>query len=54
MISLPVAPDQLEAALGRLFDCEQELVNDPWPVFAALREHQPIMRDGPLVAVSRY
>lgn len=51
---LSAASGQIEAALGRLFDCEQELINDPWPVFAALREHQPIARIGPLVVVSRY
>ncbi|MBC2864997.1 cytochrome P450 [Streptomyces mexicanus] len=49
-----IAADELEATVARLFDCDQSLINDPWPVFAALREQKPILRVGPLVAVSRY
>ncbi|MFJ3212600.1 cytochrome P450 [Streptomyces flaveolus] len=46
--------DELQATVTRLFDCDQDLINNPWPVFAALRERQPVLRVGALVAVSRY
>ncbi|MET0711669.1 MAG: hypothetical protein ABWZ30_04100, partial [Jiangellaceae bacterium] len=39
---------------ARLFSLDQELINDPYPVYALMREESPVVRWGPLVAVSRY
>jgi cytochrome P450 len=46
----PSAQEQVE----RLFGLDQDLLNDPYPVYAAMRAEQPVMRLGPIVVVSRY
>lgn len=54
MTTALIADDDVVETAARLFDADQSLINDPWPVFAALRERQPIVRMGPIVVVSRY
>lgn len=44
----------VDGAVARLFALDQDLINDPYPVYARMRAEQPVMRVGSLVAVSRY
>lgn len=49
-IATPDCPE----IVNRLFSLEEGLINDPYPVYAQMRAESPVVRWGPLVAVSRY
>lgn len=44
----------VQEQVAQLFALDQDLLNDPYPVYAAMREEQPVMRLGPLVVVARH
>lgn len=45
---------EVAAAVASLFSLDQEAINNPYPTYQLMREKQPVIRSGPLVAVSRY
>ena len=49
-----IAPDKVAVELERLYALEDDVLNNPYPLYAAIREHQPVLRVGPQVSVSRY
>ncbi len=44
----------LQEWADRFYDLDPELLRDPWPLYAALRERAPVLRVGPAVVVTRY
>ncbi|MEV0184280.1 cytochrome P450 [Streptomyces sp. NPDC050625] len=38
----------------RFYGLDEELLRDPWTLYADLREHAPVLRVGPAVVVTRY
>jgi cytochrome P450 len=38
----------------RFYGLDEELLRDPWALYADLREHAPVLRVGPAVVVTRY
>ncbi|MDQ7909336.1 cytochrome P450 [Phytohabitans sp. ZYX-F-186] len=49
-----LAPASLRERVTRFYDLDEELLRDPWPLYAEMRERQPVMRVGPAVVVTRY
>lgn len=47
-------PEAIAARLGRLYDLDPAELADPYPIYAAMRGHAPVLRVGPMVSVSRY
>lgn len=48
------AHDEIASAVATLFALDQDALNNPYPTYQLMRERQPVVRSGPLVAVSRY
>jgi cytochrome P450 len=46
--------DDVAKRLAELYALEPRALNNPYPIYAALREHAPVLRVGPMVSVSRY
>ncbi|MET0952819.1 MAG: cytochrome P450 [Aeromicrobium sp.] len=46
--------DPTPALVSRLFALEQELIDDPFPVYRRMREDSPVIRASSVVTVSRY
>lgn len=44
----------LEERVERFFALDEDMLADPWSLYAELREQHPVMRVGPVVVVSRY
>lgn len=45
---------EVERDLEKLFALDPVLLADPYPLYARMREHAPVLRVGPMVSVSRY
>lgn len=51
----PVAThDLLQERAARFYALDEQLLRDPWPLYAQMRENQPFMRVGSAVVVTRY
>lgn len=44
----------LEERVTRFYDLDEEMLRDPWPMYAEMRETKPVMRVGSVVVVTRY
>ncbi|WP_238005708.1 cytochrome P450 [Dactylosporangium sp. AC04546] len=45
---------ELAERAERFYGLDEELLRDPWTLYADLREHAPVLRVGPAVVVTRY
>ncbi|MET7391964.1 cytochrome P450 [Dactylosporangium sp. NPDC005572] len=45
---------ELAERAERFYGLDEELLRDPWTLYADLREHAPVLRVGPVVVVTRY
>ncbi|ONH31701.1 cytochrome P450 [Pseudofrankia asymbiotica] len=44
----------LEERAARFYGLDEQLLSDPWTLYADLRDHAPVLRVGPAVVVTRY
>lgn len=45
---------EIERDLAKLYALDPELLSNPYPLYARMRAHAPVLRVGPMVSVSRY